>query len=115
MTDYRPLLADRVEDWMDVSDAAARTTASVVLDTRVPWLCPDCKGDVGYVTDALEPCFHPNAPTIGDLLHWGENVATATQRKGATAMHATVHLPGRPHGFTQASRLLAALRNVEVE
>ena len=73
-------------DWIDLLapklqrtyiDPASPTIA--LLDTRIPAACPDCKGDVGYITEHLEPCFCPNAPTVEQVLtvglrtlHFGE-------------------------------------------
>ncbi len=51
-------------------------TAERILATRIPDLCPDCdQGDVKHLPYS-QTCTHPNAPTVADLLRWGEWVAT---------------------------------------
>ena len=115
--DYRTLLspAETVRASDGMMSIVIRSTDDL-LATRTPWLCLDCNeyemrwmgrvtedGDGPYVR-----CTHPNAPTIADLLRWGENVAKAAQRPSATDMHKTIIVNGK--GYTQARALLAALR-----
>lgn len=100
--DYRTLLADELmRNWPSTiwNRDAARITVDNLLATRIPDPCPDCKGNPcpkcdgtgevaeqhePWATEMLgcgychgEPCPHLNAPTIADLLRWGEWVATA--------------------------------------
>ncbi len=84
--DYRTLLspAETVRASDGMMSIVIRSTDDL-LATRIPRLCLDCNeyemrwmgrvtedGDGPYVR-----CTHPNAPTIADLLRWGEWVATA--------------------------------------
>jgi hypothetical protein len=59
-----------------------------LLNFRVPELCPDCHGDPSWLRDGahgnLEPCDHPNAPTIGRMLRIAEVVLAAEPREGRT-------------------------------
>ena len=72
--DYLTLLAEQTPYADDL------VVARNILTAFVPWLCPDCKGS-GYTygwDDGVahgDPCGHALAPTIADLLRWGENVA----------------------------------------
>lgn len=71
MTDYRTLLGKAIQQHPYPMDAAD------FLATRIPWLCHDCN-EAGWSTVERpypQTCTHPNAPTIEDLLHWGEKVA----------------------------------------
>lgn len=112
MTDYRNLLKDGMwkEDGGALSAGLTRRMADAILATRVPDLCPDCEGSgetwqtYGGITVGVLPCDHPNAPTISDLLRWGENVAKA--RPDST--HDLVQF-GRQR-LPYATALLAALR-----
>ena len=69
--DYRTLLVEQTPEGDDYR------TAERILATRIPDLCPDCdQGDVKHLPYS-QTCTHPNAPTIADVLRWGENVAKA--------------------------------------
>jgi len=75
--DYRTLLDDASH-----FPSGDKYIGGQILATRIPDLCPDCKGSghhwIGtHENDAPQRCDHPNAPTIADLLRWGEWVATA--------------------------------------
>lgn len=111
MSDYRTLLADvlcrpaePVTFEFDLADN--------ILAARVPELCPDCNAHGWSTVERPYPqtCDHPNAPTIGDLLRWGENVAKAEPHPGINP-HVLFDHP--VNGLTQYHGpivLLAALR-----
>ena len=123
-TDYRTLLAERLhqrthddnpdvefaadcqeqDGWVGDTYLAYKDAADTILATRIPDLCNDCdQGDVKHLPYS-QTCVHPNAPTIADLLRWGENVAKAVP----DSTHDLVLL-GRQR-IPWATALLAALR-----
>lgn len=107
-------------------------------------LCPDCKGGGVNWNDMGCTCTHPNAPTIADLLRWGENHLNAadtvqdnpyrfrfkvivTDERGGLFHWHLVHLllngyrcgewtfHAEDEAREHARLIVAALRNVEVE
>lgn len=75
--DYRTLLADAIDNYVGTHGSGSfyEPHAAAILATRTPDLCPDCdQGDVKHLPYS-QTCTHLNAPTIADLLRWGENVA----------------------------------------
>lgn len=97
--DYLNLLADVGLYMCGVDRAGAQ------LETRIPDLCPDCRGTGnGMLLYGMpDACVHPNAPTIADLLRWGENVAKAMQTERGPV------ITGSGYQYT-TRELLAALR-----
>ncbi len=67
-----------------LSASMTRKIAQAELTAKVPELCPDCHGDPSWLRDGahgnLEPCDHPNAPTIAKLLAIGAAVIAAKSR-----------------------------------
>lgn len=58
---------------------AAYAAMCIVDHTRIPWLCPDCKGKfhprpVNGSEDDCGYCSHPKAPTLADAIALWEAV-----------------------------------------
>lgn len=90
--------------------------AAAALAAKVPEACPDCHGD-GHIHDGIGPswmpCSHPHAPTIGTLLVWGWNVATA--RPEQPRRSDDIVWTSENCGQINVIDLLNALRTVEVQ
>lgn len=125
--DYRTLLAQQIEaDWAIETEvvhpyqdapythvailAHPTELSEALLDTRIPDLCPDCEGtgDGMLLYGMPDACVHPNAPTIADLLRWGENVAKL--QAWIVADTYAGHCNRNTDPDVYAERLLAALR-----
>lgn len=72
-TDWRTLLGEAA--WLDPDGYDVH----LLLATKVPDLCPDCKGTGSTDLNSTYDCTCPNAPTIARLLAIGEAVWTAEQ------------------------------------
>ena len=104
MSDYRTLLANGYQHAAN-SNVPPDEYADAVLATPIPDLCPDCKGTEHGPDEVGRHCLHSDAPTIADLLRWGENVA-----KARVDVYDWVVVSDDDEGTPVAHVLLAALR-----
>lgn len=122
--DYRTLLAEAYWDVPTPQDcpADADEVADAILATRIPDLCPDCKGrdftTAGPMLRGGPICYHPNAPTIADRLALADRADRLISLASTAVAWSWPGLVGTPEdeyvdvstAHDAASAFLAALR-----